>query len=281
MTWHQWHQTAPMSSRMGLSSALARSNSTLPPSGQSKGLVGAGSRIGLAESFRRFLVARAKKHPFEQRMGGASSASTKRGRNIKNQHRLDVTLLDLVAGAGVARVKGLASREAFVLAVIKTDAVLADLPAEIHVLVVDDGGKIEQADVEVLDQTAGFENAAERGLHRLGQLIVFHAEGRQFFVWDDYATHHHDARGYGREVIFLASEFFPAIHGLDEERFEFLTHTLRFGQGKEALRRLRSFVLLLIVVFVCHHVSVRPGARSGDKRLQPRRNEFTVLQNRC
>src|SRR5712691_5350304 len=267
MTWHQWHQTAPMSSRIGLSSALARSNAASPHSCQSMGWCAAERREGLAESFRRFLVARAKRHPFEQRTGQASSASTKRGRNIKNQHRLDVTLLDLVAGAGVARVKGLASREAFVLAVIKTDAVLADLPAEIDVLVVDDGGKIEEADVEILDQTAGFENAVERGLHRLGKVIVFHAERRQFLVRDDYAAHHHNARGNGGEVIFQTSEFSPAIHGLDEERFEFLTHTLRFGQGKEALRWLRSFVLLLIVVFVCHHVSVRPDARSGAKRV--------------
>ena len=30
MTWHQWHQTAPMSSRMGLSSAWARANAASP-----------------------------------------------------------------------------------------------------------------------------------------------------------------------------------------------------------------------------------------------------------
>src|SRR5207245_10521486 len=30
MTWHQWHHTAPMSSRMGLSSVRARANAASP-----------------------------------------------------------------------------------------------------------------------------------------------------------------------------------------------------------------------------------------------------------
>ena len=37
MTWHQWHHTAPMSSSMGLSSALARSKAAGPHSYQSMG----------------------------------------------------------------------------------------------------------------------------------------------------------------------------------------------------------------------------------------------------
>ncbi len=77
-------------------------------------------------------------------------------------------LLDGVAGAEVAGVERLAVREAFVLAMVKADAVLAKLPAEIHVLLIDDGGEIQEADVEVLDEAASFENAIERGLERLG-----------------------------------------------------------------------------------------------------------------
>src|SRR6267378_2544030 len=54
MTWHQWHQTAPISRRMGLSSDLARSNAASPHSCQSMGWWAAERRYGLAESFRRF-----------------------------------------------------------------------------------------------------------------------------------------------------------------------------------------------------------------------------------
>jgi len=62
----------------------------------------------------------------------------------------------------------------------KTDAVLAELPAEIDILFIDDGGKIEQATFEVLDKASGFENAVERGLERFGKLLMLHADGASF-----------------------------------------------------------------------------------------------------
>src|SRR5713226_8324303 len=113
-------------------------------------------------------------------------------------------LLDGVAGAEVARVERFAAREAFVLAMVKADAVLAELPAEIDVLLIDDGGKIKEADVEILDETSSFENAIERGLERLGKLVVLHADGGKFFIGHHHAAHHHDARGNSREFVFQA-----------------------------------------------------------------------------
>src|SRR6266851_5049037 len=103
-------------------------------------------------------------------------------------------LLHGVAGAEVARVERFAARKSFVLAMVKADAVLAELPAEIDVLFIDDGGKIEQADVEVLDKASGFENTVERRLQRFGKLLVLHANGGQFFVGHEHTAHHHDAR---------------------------------------------------------------------------------------
>src|SRR6266404_9579811 len=73
-------------------------------------------------------------------------------------------LLNRVAGAEVAGIERLAAGETFVLAMVKTDAVLAELPAEIHILLIDDGGKIKETDVEVLDEAASFQDAVERGL---------------------------------------------------------------------------------------------------------------------
>src|SRR5713101_5713461 len=106
-------------------------------------------------------------------------------------------LLNGVAGAEVARIEGFAAGETFVLAMVKTDAVFAELPAEIDVLLIDDGGKIKEADVEVLDEAAGFENVVEGGLERFGKLVVLHADGSQFFIGDEHAAHHHDAGGDG------------------------------------------------------------------------------------
>src|SRR5258708_19102363 len=120
---------------------------------------------------------------------------------------------------------------------VKADAVLAELPAEIDILLINDRGKIKEADVEVLDEAAGFENAVERGLERFGKLLVLHADRGQFFVVDDYAAHHHDARGDRREFVFQTREFLARIHGLDEEGLEFLARTLRFSQREKARRR--------------------------------------------
>jgi hypothetical protein len=168
--------------------------------------------------------------------------------------------LDNVAGAEVAGVERFAIRESFVLAMIKPDAVFAELPTEINFLLVDYGREVKQADVQVLDEASGFENAIERGLERFGKPVVFHTDRGQFFVRNDHSAHHHDAGRNRREFAVQAREFLAGIHGLDKKGFEFLARALRFRQGKNALRRFRSFILLLIVVFfICHDDSV-----SGD-----------------
>src|SRR5260370_29474246 len=101
---------------------------------------------------------------------------------------------------------------------VKADAGLAKLPAEINVLLIDDGGKIKGADVEVLDEASGFEDAIEGGLERFGKLLVLQADRGQFFVGDEHAAHHHNARGNRREFVFQTREVLSGIHSLDEER---------------------------------------------------------------
>src|SRR5258708_30896058 len=139
---------------------------------------------------------------------------------------------------------------------VKTDAILAKLPAEINILLVDDSREIEKTHVEVLDETSGFENAVQRRLERLSKLDVLHTHGSEFLVGHDHAAHHHDARGDGRKLVFQAGKFFAGIHGLDKERFEFLAGALCFRQREEAPRRVRRLVLFLIVVFFSHSYSV-------------------------
>src|SRR5260370_23258822 len=110
---------------------------------------------------------------------------------------------------------------------IKTDAVFAELPAEIDVLLIDDGGKIKEADVEVLDEAPGFENAVERGLERFGKLLVLHADPGKLFVGDEHAAHPHDARGHGREFAFQTREALATIHRLHAKRPDSLARSLR------------------------------------------------------
>src|SRR5436309_12392642 len=109
------------------------------------------------------------------------SRSSRQGRDAKNVkdrtlkkapvERPAITrkLLDGVAGGQVARVERLAAGETFILAMIKTNAILAELPAKINFFIADDRRKIEQANVKILDDAAGFQDAVERGLQRFGE----------------------------------------------------------------------------------------------------------------
>ncbi len=64
-------------------------------------------------------------------------------------------LLHRIIAAGVARIEGLAPGETFVLPMPETDALFAEPPAKVDLFVIDNGGKIEQAGIEILDQAAG------------------------------------------------------------------------------------------------------------------------------
>src|SRR5437773_10004083 len=103
---------------------------------------------------------------------------------------------------------------------VKANAVLAELPAEIDVLLIDDSREIKKADVEVLDKASGFENTVKRRLERFGKLLVLHADGGQFFVGHEHSAHHHDARGERGQLIFQTRELLARLHGLDEKRSE-------------------------------------------------------------
>ena len=91
---------------------------------------------------------------------------------MENITERNYRLLHGVARAEIARVERLASGESLVLSMIKTNAVLAEFPAEIDFLVVDDRRKIEQANVEILDDASGFENAVQRGLQMIRPVWV-------------------------------------------------------------------------------------------------------------
>src|SRR5256886_16943743 len=91
------------------------------------------------------------------------------------------TLLHFVAWAEVAGVERLAAGKAFVLAMIKGDAVFAEFPAEGKILIVDNRGKIGETAVQILQGTAGFKNAVDRKLERLRGLAVLGAGLGQVF----------------------------------------------------------------------------------------------------
>src|SRR5271163_4523874 len=93
------------------------------------------------------------------RTGAISNRKQTIAKGESNRKR---SLLHDVAGADVARVKRLATGKSFVLPVIKTDAVLAQLPAEINIFVVNHGGKIEQPYIEIFNHAARLKDAVQR-----------------------------------------------------------------------------------------------------------------------
>src|SRR6266851_6978506 len=132
MTWHQWHHTAPMSSRMGLSSLRAREKASSPHSCQPIGWCAAERKYGLAESLRRLPGWLVKMEPFPANCSLQNTGP----RGILRPRlsgRRETRSLDGVRWPRVARVERLASGKPFLLAMIKANAVFAEPPAEIHV----------------------------------------------------------------------------------------------------------------------------------------------------
>src|SRR5688572_14818642 len=77
--------------------------------------------------------------------------------------------------ADVARINRLPSGESFVLSVPKSYALFTQAPAEIDFLIVDQRGKIEQTDIEILHHASGSLNLFESGLQGFGNPIMFEA----------------------------------------------------------------------------------------------------------
>ena len=90
--------------------------------------------------------------------------------------------MDRIGIAGVARVDWLAAGEAFVLAVVEADAILAEFPAEVDFVAINARGEIEQAHIQIFHHAAGFLDAIQRGLNALLQAIELLASGSRVFA---------------------------------------------------------------------------------------------------
>src|SRR5580700_8670348 len=220
MTWHQWHQTAPISRRMGLSSARARAKASSPHSYHSTGWWAAERRYGLAELARRLGCSALK---FFLPLLLPSSFS------LKRPHRTRLSLHGIIR-AGIARIEGLAPGEAFILPMPEADALFAEAPAKINLFVIDDGRKIQQAGIEVLDQTAGGLNPFERGLERLRKFVVFETQPGRFLVRNDGAADPLNARGNSSQFLDQRGKFLSHLDGFDEHRFDLAP--CAFGLGE-------------------------------------------------
>src|ERR1700761_6156622 len=78
ITWHQWHHTAPISSRMGLSSPAARANASTPHSCQATGWCMAERKYEDAASASEFV----ESVIYDQSIHSAAGALSSRGRPI-------------------------------------------------------------------------------------------------------------------------------------------------------------------------------------------------------
>src|SRR5690349_14947925 len=174
-------------------------------------------------------------------------------------------LLNHISRSGVSRIERLASRESFILTVIKPYAVFTEFPAKINFFVVYDRGKIQQANFKILDQTAGLEDAVQRRLHVFRQLRMLAPQLCQFLVGHQDAAHHHNARRYGVQVVIKPRELLAAIHCFDEEGLQLLPRTLRLRQREKPRLGFRPILLRQIIVFVSHTIPSWFGARRAGE----------------
>ena len=118
MTWHQWHHTAPISSKRAY---LPLGRGQKPP----------------------------RPTHTNQRVGVPPIAD-KGWRNARDDwiaQRPMCASLNGIVGSWIAWVQGFASGEAFILPMPETDALFAKPPAQKNLFVIDDGWEIEQAAV--------------------------------------------------------------------------------------------------------------------------------------
>ena len=114
---------------------------------------------------------------------------------------------------------------------IEANAIFAEAPAEINGLAMNAGGKIEQADVQIFDDTAGGMNAIERGLQSGGDAIALEARIGGAFVRNDYAALADDAFGESHDFGFEIGHFLAGLHGFDEHGLEFARERARLQGG--------------------------------------------------
>jgi addiction module HigA family antidote len=145
------------------------------------------------------------------------------------------SLLNGIVVAGVAGIDRFACCEAFVLGVVKANAVLAQLPAEIHFLIVNTRGKIEQADVQILHHAAGFLNLIERGLDGFFQAVAFEPDLRRLFVRHRQAARALNALRECAELPIHVIHLAPRFHSVDQDRLQLCAQPLCFRQ-REILR---------------------------------------------
>src|SRR5271156_1231851 len=122
-------------------------------------------------------------------------------------------LLDRGRAACVERVERSASGEALAGSVVVADAVLAQPPAEQHLFIVEDGGEIEQTDLQILHDASGGMNIFEGALYLPAELIVARAQLGDVGLDDQRAAEHADAAGHVGETLFNLGESAAAFHG--------------------------------------------------------------------
>ena len=83
--------------------------------------------------------------------------------------------------SGIFRIDRFASGKTFILTMVETNAVFSKPPAQIHLFVPENGGKIHQAGFEVFHHAAGGMNPIERILNLRNQAIVIPLAGAQRF----------------------------------------------------------------------------------------------------
>ncbi len=114
--------------------------------------------------------------------------------------------------------------------VIETDAIFAETPAEIDVLIVNARGKVQQADVEIFHHAAGGLNLLERRADGFFGAIAFQTSARSPFVGNHQAAGALDSFREGVQLFFGFAQFAARLHRVDQDGLELGAQTFGFGE---------------------------------------------------
>ncbi len=141
-----------------------------------------------------------------------------------------------IAGTQIARIERFTAREAFVLAMIKADAIFAKSPAEIHVLLSMMRRKIQQSDIEILDDAASLHDLGQRRAKSFRELLVLARTAASF----SYGTITPPITAIREDTadksLSSPDEFLAAAHGFHQNRFDFTASALRLGEREQPPR---------------------------------------------
>src|SRR5215831_15213905 len=116
---------------------------------------------------------------------------------------------------------------------IEADAIFAEFPAEIDVLIIDARREVQQANGKVFYDATGGLDFFEGRFDGVVQAIALDPQLCRALIGDLEAARPLDAFGKGAELFVIAGELTLTLHGLDQNRLQLNAQAFGFGKREK------------------------------------------------